>query len=100
MPAETLEPRALNRATLARQLLLARERLGVVEAVERLGGLQAQEPMPPFVALQARLEGFAPDDLRAAIRAGDLVRGTLMLGTLHLASRRDFLALRHAVAAD
>ncbi len=100
MPAETLEPRALNRATLARQLLLARERLGVVEAVERLGGLQAQEPKPPFVALQARLEGFAPDDLRAAIRAGDLVRGTLMRGTLHLASRRDFLALRHAVAAD
>ena len=48
---ETLSVRRLNRATLARQLLLEREDVRVADAVRRLGGLQAQEPRPPFVAL-------------------------------------------------
>ena len=58
-----LSQKALNRATLARQMLLAREPLDVTNAVERLGGLQAQLARPPFVALWARLAGF---DARAA----------------------------------
>src|SRR5207247_116115 len=57
-PGDAVNERELNRATLARQLLLAREPLGVLEAVDRLGGLQAQEPRPPFIALWSRLEGF------------------------------------------
>ena len=98
--AETLTLRALNRATLARQLLLAREPLGAVEAVDRLAGLHAQEPKPPFLALHARLDGFARDDLLAPIRSGALLRGTLMRGTLHLVTAADFAAWRTLVSSD
>jgi hypothetical protein len=97
MATETLSLRALNRATLARQLLLARERVPVVEASERLGGLQAQEAKPPFAALWSRLDGFTRDDLGAALQARDAVRGTLMRGTLHVVSARDFCAFRSAL---
>ena len=82
--------RELNRATLARQLLLARERLDVVDAVDRLGGLQAQEPRPPFIALWSRLEGFERDELRTA----PVVRAMLMRATLHIVSRKRYAALR------
>jgi hypothetical protein len=54
---EPLDRRALSRATLARQLLLGRRNLPVVEAVERLAGLNAQDPEPPYLALWARLAG-------------------------------------------
>ena len=50
-----LGPRALNRATLARQLLLERAELPVLDAVAHVGGLQAQEPQEPFVGLWSRL---------------------------------------------
>jgi len=86
--------RDLNRATLARQGLLSRERLGVAEAVERFGGLQAQEPKPPFLALWSRVEGFSADDLRGALSASDVVRAMMMRATLHTVSRADFVALR------
>jgi Winged helix DNA-binding domain len=92
--AETLTLRAINRATLARQMLLAREAIAPVEAVERLCGLQAQEPRPPFVGLWSRLAGFERDDLRAALDARAIVRATLMRGTLHLVSARDLAAFR------
>jgi hypothetical protein len=86
--------RELNRATLARQLLLAREQLGVVEAVERLGALQAQEPRPPFLALWSRIDGFERADLHAALRKGTVVRAMLMRATLHVAGRKQYAALR------
>ena len=97
MAAQTLTARQLNRATLARQLLLERERMSAVEAVERLAGLQAQEAKPPFVGLWTRLEGFDPEELLGALRGGDVVRATLMRATLHLMSRRDFAAFRPAL---
>jgi hypothetical protein len=97
MAIETLSLRRLNRATLARQLLLAREQVAVVDAVERLGGLQAQEPKPPFAALWSRLGGFDPAALHAALEAREVVRGTLMRGTLHLVSADDFDAFRAAL---
>jgi hypothetical protein len=82
--------RELNRATLARQLLLERQSLSVADAVDRLGGLQAQEPRPPFVALWSRLEGFERDDLRKA----PVVRAMLMRATLHIVSRKRYALMR------
>jgi hypothetical protein len=92
--AETLSVRSLNRATLARQMLLERTPVDVVDAVERLGGLQAQEPRPPFVALWNRVEGFRRENLAAAVQDRRLVRGMLMRATLHLVSADDYRALR------
>lgn len=71
-----------------------------MEAVEALAGLHAQEPKPPFLALHARLRGFAPDALGDAIRSGELVRGTLMRGTLHLVTPADFAAWRTLLSSD
>jgi hypothetical protein len=86
--------RALNRATLARQLLLKRERVGAREAVERLAGMQAQVPKPPFIGLWSRIDGFQREQLAKAIAKKEVVRGTLMRGTIHLVSRNDYLAWR------
>jgi hypothetical protein len=97
MAMETLSLRALNRATLARQLLLTRANAPVSDAIERLGGLQAQEPKPPFAALWSRLDGFRREDLGAALGARAVVRGTLMRGTLHVVSAGDFCAFRGAL---
>lgn len=89
--------RALNRATLARQLLLQRHRIKLVAAVERLAGLQAQVPKPPAIGLWSRVEAFSLDAYRQALEKRELVRSTLMRGTLHLVSRRDFVAWRPAI---
>lgn len=78
-----LTHRQLNRATLARQLLLERERRPVVDAVHRILALQAQEPASPYLALWNRLEGFDPADLDAAFRAFEVVKAPLMRITLH-----------------
>lgn len=89
--------RALNRATLARQMLLRREAVSPVRAVERLAGLQAQVPRPPFVGLWSRVEGFRREDLGRAIERQQIVRGTLMRGTLHLVSRKDYVRFRRTL---
>jgi hypothetical protein len=86
--------RELNRATLARQLLLAREPVSAVEAVERLCGMQAQEAKPPFIGLWTRLEGFRRDDLRAGLHERAIVRAMAMRATLHLLSAADYAAFR------
>jgi hypothetical protein len=86
--------RALNRATLARQMLLARAATSAPEAIERLVGLQAQQPRPPFVGLWTRLEGFRRADLALRIRDRTIVRTTFLRGTLHLVTARDYVALR------
>src|SRR6266545_7530525 len=88
----TLTLRELNRALLARQMLLERQKVGVVDAVERLGGLQAQWAPAPYVALWSRLRGFERDALTKAIDRGDLIKATLMRATLHLVSAREYPA--------
>src|SRR2546427_267353 len=96
LPVLTL--RRLNRATLARQLLLRRARLDVVDAIERLAALQAQWAPSPYVALWSRLAGFAREQLWSAIERHAVIRARLMRGTLHLVSARDFYA--YAVATQ
>ena len=93
----TLSTRQLNRATLARQLLLAREPIGPVEAIGRLCGLQAQEAAPPFIGLWTRLDGFEREHLIAALRDREVVRATLMRATLHLLGATDYAAFRSAL---
>ena len=89
-----LTRRALNRATLARQMLLQRERTSALDAIARLAGMQAQVPKPPFIGLWTRIENFHADELRALIAQRKVVRATLMRGTIHLVAAADFLAWR------
>ena len=98
-----LSQRAVNRALLARQLLLDRpclpdagpERAAqVIGTIEHLVGLQAQAPFPPYYGLHSRLDGFRPGDLAALITDRGVVRIALMRGTIHLVSARDCLELR------
>lgn len=90
MAERVLTLKELNRATLARQLLLERKRVGVVPAIERLAGLQAQWPPSPYVGLWSRIAGFRREALERAIRNGDVVKPTVMRGTLHLVTTRDY----------
>jgi len=90
--------RELNRAMLARQLLLEREGIGVVAAIERLAALQAQWSPSPYIALWSRLKNFRRETLWSAIERHAVVRARLMRGTLHLVSARDFYA--YAVATQ
>ncbi len=89
-----LDARALNRATLARQLLLARDDRTVIDAVAHLGGLQAQEPHEPHVGLWSRLAGFDPAELDGLLLDGGAVRTHLMRHTVHLVTAEDALAWR------
>lgn len=92
--AEVLSARALNRALLARQSLLERSDVPVLAMIERLLGLQAQAPNPPYLGLWTRLRDFALDDLTVAMQTREVVRATMMRGTLHLVSAQDYRLLR------
>ena len=87
-----LTDRQLNRATLARQLLLERADLDPIAATEAVGGLQAQEPASPFIALWTRIRGFEPDVVTAALHDRRLVKATLGRSTLHIVSAADYRA--------
>lgn len=89
-----LDTRALNRATLARQLLLDRADVPVLDAVAHLGGLQAQEPQEPFVGLWSRLRAFDPKVLSDLLVDRKVVRTHLMRRTVHLVTAEDVLAWR------
>jgi hypothetical protein len=92
MAPPTLTLRQLNRALLARQMLLTRQRSDVVHAIERLACLQGQWAPSPYVALWTRLAGFKRDDLRTAIDKGQVIKATLMRATLHLVSAKEYPA--------
>ncbi|WP_310539138.1 winged helix DNA-binding domain-containing protein [Phenylobacterium sp.] len=94
MGDDILTDRDLNRALLARQMLLGRQAMAPVDALSRLLAIQAQLPRTPFIGLWSRLAGFRPEDLRTAIAGRQVVRATAMRGTLHLMTAADFLAFR------
>jgi hypothetical protein len=93
-PAQVLSRRSLNRALLARQLLLQREQLPVAKTIERLVGMQAQAPNLPYVGLWARLDAFRHEELSRLMRERQAVRTSLMRNTIHLVTTRDALRLK------
>ncbi|HKA04321.1 MAG TPA: winged helix DNA-binding domain-containing protein [Acidimicrobiales bacterium] len=98
MPAEpVLSSRALNRATLERQLLLRRASMPVIDAVAHLVGLQAQLPLNPYLALWSRLDRFDPNELGELLHARRVVRIVVMRVTIHLVTADDCLVLRPLV---
>ena len=93
----TLTQRELNRALLARQLLLERGRMPLPKALERIGGIQAQYAPSMYIGLWSRLEGFARDALTRALERRSVIQATLMRHTIHLVSRADYWPLALAV---
>lgn len=89
-----LSLRDRNRTLLARQHLLERGSVPTVNLVEHLVGLQAQDNLPPYLSLAARVEAFDPHDLSTALQTGRLVRLVTMRGTLHALSADDAQLLR------
>jgi hypothetical protein len=90
--------RELNRATLARQLLLEPKRLSPAKVIERLVGMQAQWPPAPYVGVWTRTTGFRRASLERELRRGTVVKATVMRQTLHLVTRRDYGVLRAALS--
>ena len=99
MAERVLTERALNRALLARQLLLERVALPIPRALERIGGIQNQYAPSGYVGLWTRLVDFERDSLTRALERRSVVQGTLMRETIHLVSRRDYWPLALAIRA-
>jgi uncharacterized protein YcaQ len=94
MARDTLDRRTLNRALLARQLLLTRHRMAVLDAIGQLVGMQAQAPTPPYFGLWSRLAGFDPAELSELLVARRVARASLMRATIHLVTAADCAPLR------
>jgi hypothetical protein len=92
-----LTQRRLNRALLARQLLLERSKLSIPRAIEQVGGLQTQYAPTAYVGLWSRLHGFERDALTRALRRKTVVQGTLLRVTIHIVSCRDYWPFAVAV---
>jgi hypothetical protein len=93
-----LTSRELNRAVLARQLLLERKRASPVALIERLVGIQAQWPPAPYVGIWTRTTGFKRATLERELAKGTVVKATVMRQTLHLVTPRDYALLRAAMS--
>jgi len=98
VPERVLTLRELNRATLARQLLLERKRLSPAATIERLVGLQAQAPQAPYVGIWTRTTGFRRASLERLLVRGDVVKANVMRQTLHLVTLRDYALMRAAIS--
>ena len=99
MTERVLTRRELNRALLARQLLLDRRPAPAPKVVERLGGLQAQHSSSPYLSLHARIHGFERSELTTALERRRVVRARLQRGTLHIVAPRDYWAFTAGRAA-
>ena len=92
-----LSQRELNRALLARQLLLERASLPLPRAVDRMGGIQTQYAPSAYVGLWSRLDGFEREALTRALERRTLIQATLMRNTIHIVSPRDYWPLVLAI---
>lgn len=97
MVERILTLRELNRATLARQLLLERANLSALEAVKQLAGLQGQLSNPPYIGLWSRIHAFQREELTRLLEQRHVVRTSMMRRTLHLATAEDYLRFRPAL---
>jgi hypothetical protein len=97
--SDLLSRRALNRATLERQLLLGRSRLSIPDVLSRVVGMQAQNPNPPYYGLWTRIEGFTAHQLATLVTKREVVRLSLMRSTIHLVTADDCLLLRPLLQA-
>ena len=98
MGERVLTLRELNRATLARQLLLERKRLSPAAVIERLVGMQAQWPPAPYVGIWTRTTSFRREALERELAKGTIIKATAMRQTLHLVTRGDYALLRAALS--
>ncbi len=80
----------LNRALLARQLLLERAKGSIPKVLERMGTMQAQYAPSMYIGLHSRIEGFERPQLDRALERRTVAQGTLMRATIHLVSAADY----------
>ncbi len=99
MAERVLSQRDLNRAVLARQLLLERSTLSLPRALERIAGIQNQYAPNAYIRLWSCLEGFRREQLTRALERRSVVQATLMRATIHVVSKRDFWPFVVAVRA-
>jgi hypothetical protein len=92
-----LSTRELNRALLARQLLLERSPLALPAALEQVAGLQAQYAPSPYVGLWSRLRDFRRERLTAALEDRRAVQATLLRSTIHVVSAADYPLFAEAI---
>jgi len=100
VPDRVLTQRELNRALLARQLLLARGRMTIPKALERIGGIQAQYAPSMYIGLWSRLEDLERDAVTRALERRTAIQGTLMRATIHLVSRADYWPFAVGIRAE
>ena len=98
MADRVLTLRELNRATLARQLLLERKRLSPKAVIERLVGMQAQWPPAPYLGIWTRTTSFRPGALERLLASGAVIKAAAMRQTLHLLTPRDYALARSAMS--
>lgn len=100
MSEQTLTARELNRALLARQMLLERADLPLTKTIERMGYVQAQYAPSSYIGLWTRRDGFERSQLTRALERRSVVQGTLMRGTIHIVPARDYWAIANAIGED
>ena len=93
MRERVLSTRELNRALLARQLLLERSDLKLPRALEAVGGLQTQYAPSGYIGLWSRLRNFRRSSLTDSLVNREAVQGTLMRSTIHTVSAADYPVL-------
>jgi hypothetical protein len=97
MAEPVLDTRTLNRALLARQLLLDRRHISVPRALEKVAGLQTQYAPSGYIGLWSRLDGFQRPQLTRALEQGRVIQGTLMRATIHMVSASDYPLLTEGI---